>query len=336
MELFANPLVFIYMAAAAAAVAAFWYCGSLSRKSALLRLLSADNYDKLAPEGLARRRAAADALFLCGLALLFIALAAPQWGRERITAQARYSQAVAAVDVSASMLAQDIKPDRLSSAKTMLSVLLENMRNERLGLIAFTSQAYLQCPVTTDSAALKTLAGALSTQNLPVQGTALAPAVKLAAKMLGPYPGKKALVLITDGEDHSPQDIQAALKEARENEIKIITAGIGSAEGELIPVISPDGAKTYKKDAEGKTVLTKLDEQALISLARETGGVYIKYSTPQQTADDIAAQLAALDRTSTQSNARAVYKNRYRLPLCAGIILLFASVLIPLKKCKIR
>ncbi|MDR1123205.1 MAG: VWA domain-containing protein [Elusimicrobiota bacterium] len=334
MELFANPFAFVYMAVAAAAIAALWYFGNLSRKSALRRLLSADNYNKLAPAGLARRRAVRDALFLCGLGLLFIALAAPQWGRGKITAQAQYSQAVAAVDVSASMLAQDIKPGRLESAKIMLAMLLEGMRNERLGIIAFTSQAYLQCPVTTDTAALKTLAGALSTQSLPVQGTALAPAVKLAAKMLGPYAGKKALVLITDGEDHNPQDIQAALKEARENEIKIIAVGIGSAEGELIPVISQDGAKTYKKDAEGKMVLTKLDEQALISLARETGGVYIKYNTPQQTADDIAAQLAALDRTLTQSNARAVYKNRYQLPLFAGIILLLASVLIPLRKVK--
>ncbi|MDR0735158.1 MAG: VWA domain-containing protein [Elusimicrobiota bacterium] len=336
MELFANPFVFVYMAAVAAVIAALWYFGGLSRKNALKRLFSADNYDKLAPAGLARRRMAADTLFLCALALLFAALAAPQWGRGEITAQAQYSQAVAAVDVSASMLAQDIKPDRLESAKTMLAMLLENMRNERLGLIAFTSQAWLQCPITTDTAALKTLAGALSTQMLPAPGTALAPAVKLADKMLGPYAGKKALILITDGEDHNPQDIRAALKEARENEIRIITVGVGSAEGELIPVISQNGEKTYKKDSEGKTVLTKLDERALFSLARETGGIYIKYNTPQQTADDIAAQLAALDRTLTQSNARAVYKNRYQLPLCAAIILLLASVLIPLKKCKIR
>jgi Ca-activated chloride channel family protein len=335
MELFANPSILIYLPVALALMALLLYLGSLSRAKITGVLFSAQNYKSLAPRGLKGRRLASELLFMGGFAFIIISLAAPQWGREKITLETTYSQAALALDVSASMLAQDAKPNRLESAKTMFSMLLENIKNERVGLIAFTSQAYLQCPVTTDSAALKERAGAMHTDMLPAQGTALAPSVSLAARMLGVYPGKKALVLITDGEDHHPQDLQAAVAAARENDIKIITVGIGSAEGELIPVNTATGGKTYKKDAEGKTVVTRLDETALVSLAKATGGVYIKYTAPQTAAEEIAAQLSALDKSTSAANTRAAYKNRYRAALLIGMVFLLASILIPHKKGKI-
>ena len=334
MELFANPKIFVYMLFAALAAGLLYYLGLRARRRALKTLFKADNYKNLIPSGLSKRRAAADILLGLGILFLFIALAAPQWGRENILVEAHYSQAVIAVDISNSMLAQDVKPNRLESAKTMLAMLLENMTAERAGLIAFTSQAYLQAPVTSDIRALKTLAAALSTDMLPAQGTALAPAVKLAAKMLGVYPGKKALVIITDGEDHEPQDIQAAVNAARESGVKIIAVGIGSAEGELIPVKSEGGQRAYKKDAQGKTVITKLDENTLRSLAQATGGAYIKFTNPQQTADNIAAQLAALDKSLAQASGGAAYKNRYQIPLFIGLVLLMAAILVPLRKVK--
>jgi Ca-activated chloride channel family protein len=334
MELFANFKAFVYLVLAAAAVILFWHLGARGKRAALSALFSVNNYKALIHAELNRRRRCADILFLSGLFFLFIALAAPQWGKARVETQAMYSQAVIAVDISNSMLAQDVKPNRLQSAKTMLSMLIDNMNAERVGLIAFTSQAYLQCPITTDAGALKNLAAALSTENAYVQGTAIGPALTLAVKMLEPYPGKKALVLITDGEDHQPQDIQAAVDLARENEIKIIAIGIGSAEGELIPAMTPEGGKTYKKDSSGKTVLTKLDEKALIAFASATGGVYIKYTTPQQTSDEITAQLAALDKSTAQGSHRTVYKNRFQIPLAIGLLLLLCSVLIPLRKVK--
>lgn len=332
MEIFANPQILFYLALAACFVALVWYLGNASRRAALRSLFKGGVYGNLIPPELAARRRLTDILFLAGLFFLFIALAGPQWGRGKIMAQANYSQAVIAVDVSNSMLAQDVKPDRISAARMMVSMLLESIAGSRAGLIAFTSQAYLQCPITTDIAALKTLAAALSTKGVPTQGTALAPALTLAARMLSIYPGKKALVLITDGEDHNPQDIQAALALARENGIKVIAVGIGSAEGELIPITGPGGEKTYKKDSEGKTIITKLDEKTLISFAQATGGVYIRFTTPQQTADEIAAQLAALDKAALQTSRRAVYKNRYQIALAIAVLLILSSILIPLRK----
>jgi len=334
MELFANLNVFAYLVLAALVLALLWYAGSKRKAKIKAALFSRQNYASLIPPGLLARRRLADILFLTGVFFLFIALAGPQWGREKVDIEAHYSQVVIAVDVSNSMLAQDIKPNRLENAKMMLSMFIENMANERLGIIAFTSQAFIQSPITTDTAALKTLAGALSTKLLPVQGTALAPAISLAAKMLEPYPGTKALLLITDGEGHDPQDIEAALKIARDNSIKIIAVGIGSKEGELIPEILPDGTKTYKKDKEGRAVLTKLDEETLIKIARATGGAYIKYISPQQVADEAAVLLTNLDKTAIQRNQGVIYTNRYQLALFPAFLLLLASILIPLRKVK--
>ncbi|MDR0952582.1 MAG: VWA domain-containing protein [Elusimicrobiota bacterium] len=333
MELFANNKVFFYLIITALIIALAWFLGQKRKRKILALLFNKANYLQLLGPYIKNRKKLVDILFLTGLFFLFIALAGPQWGRDKTIFNANYSQSVVALDTSASMLAEDIKPNRIESAKMMLSMLFENMTNERLGVIAFTSIAQLQAPITTDMDALKTLTAAITTNTLPVQGTALAPAVNLSARMLGSYGGKKALVLITDGEDHSPQDIQAALKTARDNDIKIITIGIGSIEGELIPLETPQG-KTYKKDRDGKTVLTKLDENTLKSIASATGGVYIKYTTPQQVADEITLQLNALDKSTAQSLGRTGYKNRYQIPLFIAFILILCSILIPLRKVK--
>ncbi len=333
MELFNSPSIFIYMIFTAALLGALWYLGAARGEKIKRALFSAENYAKLVPQELKFRRRLKDILFLSGLFFFFLALAGPQWGRQKIDVEASYSQAVIAVDVSLSMLAEDVKPNRMDGAKTMLSMLIDNLARERVGIVAFTSKAFMQSPVTGDVGALKTLAQGLSVNMLPMPGTELAPAVNLAARMLAPYPGSKALVLVTDGEDHNPKDLQAALKTARDNDIKIIAVGIGSVDGELIP-IKENGVKSYKKDKNGKTVLTKLDEKSLINLASSTGGAYIKFNGAQQTAEDIYRQMLMLDKSSSLVSGGVLYKNRYQIPLFIGFVLVSSSILIVLRKVK--
>jgi len=333
MQLFAAPGVFIYLIISAIAVALLWLYGKSRRNKAIKTLFSAQNYANLVPQETARRRKIKEILFLSGVFFLFIALACPQWGREKVTSQMNYSQTIIALDVSNSMAARDVKPDRLDAAKTALSMLIDGFSDERVGIIAFTSRAFLQCPITTDISALQGLLSALNFNSLPVQGTSLASAVSLSSQMLAPYPGKKALVLVSDGEDHQPQDLQNAVKIARDNNIKIVAVGIGTKEGDLIPVVTSSGSG-YKKDRDGKPVLTKLEDSSLMSLASATGGVYIKYNSAQQTSDDISAQLAALDKVAGNITGGFVYKNRYQIPLFAGILLILSSILIPLRKVK--
>lgn len=334
MELFANTKIFFYLILTAIFVAVLWRIGSLRRKAVLNMLFSKTNFALLTPEGIKGRRLLKDILFLSGIFFLFLALAGLQWGKERRENVAAYSQAIIAVDVSLSMQAQDFKPNRLENAKTMLKMLFEDVAQERIGLIAFTSQSYMLCPITTDFNALKTLSEQLKINMLPVSGTAISPTIKLAARMLNPYGGVKALVLITDGEDHNPKDIEEALTVAREAGIKIITVGIGTAEGELIPIKTDKGTE-YKKDRSGKTVLTKLDEKSLIDIAAKTGGAYIKYTNAQQVADNIANQLRVLDKSLTRTTDVVVYKTRYQIPLALAIILIAGALCLPIRKGKI-
>ena len=334
MELFANTKIFFYLILTAIIIAVFWRLGSLRRKAVLKILFSKTNFKLLTPLELKIRRRLKDILFLSGVFFLFIALAGLQWGKERRESAANYSQAIIALDVSLSMQAEDFKPNRLENAKMMLKMLFEEITQERIGLIAFTSEAYMLCPITTDLDALKTLSERLKINMLPVAGTAIAPTIKLASRMLSPYAGVKALVLITDGEDHNPKDIEETLSTAREAGIRIITVGIGTEEGELIPIKTAQGIE-YKKDKDGKTVMTKLDEKSLINLASKTGGAYIKYTNAQQVADDIANHLRTLDKSLTKTTDTVIYKNRYQIPLVMAIILITGALCLPSRKGKI-
>lgn len=336
MGLFSNYKAFLYLLAASVFVALVWYAGAARYRAAALALFSAENFKRLIPPELPFRRKIKTLLFLGGIFFLFLALSGPQWGRKKQAAglNVKYSQSVVCLDLSNSMLAEDFRPNRLESAKLMITMMLEGLQNERLGLIGFTSLAYLQCPVTTDISALKMMTSRMSEGTLPVQGTSLQPVIALAVRMLKPYEGTKAVIIISDGEDHQKLDIETALKEAKENNIRIIAVGIGSAEGEIIPVLNKEGKREFKKDKQGKTVLSKLDEQTLKKIASLTGGVYIKFSNAQQTADEVLLQIKSLDKSASRGVVGSIYKNRYQIPLAAGFLLLVCSILIPLRKVK--
>lgn len=332
MRLFENPIYFIYMALALGGLGLVFWLGKLIKRRAAAALFG--------PQAYARLRGAKDALkalkvilFIAGICLIFISLARPQWGLEIIKAEGNFAQTVIAVDVSASMRARDVHPDRLDSAKHMLRMLVTHLKNERIGLIAFTSEAYIQCPITTDEDALKYFISSLQPNMLPVPGTSLAAPVKLAARMLDKYPGKKALILLTDGEDHTEEELKAAQTEAQKSGMRIIAIGIGTPEGELIPERTDVSGRVleYKKDREGKTVVTKLDEKALAALAAATQGVYIKYTTPAQVAAKVEEAVADLDKSRAAASSRARYKNRYQLPLGAALACLMLCFLLPLR-----
>jgi len=332
MKLFAYPIYFVYFLVALADWWLVLWLGKKRKNGLISRLFSPQAYARLTGGGdrFARLKAG---LFIVGLFFIFAALARPQWGIEVIEAQGNFAQTVIAVDVSASMKARDVQPDRLSSAKNMLRMLITHLRNERIGLIAFTSQAFVQCPITTDDEALKYFLSSLRPDMLPVAGTSLSAPVKLAAHMLSKYPGQKGLILLTDGEDHSPEELQEAQTIAQKQGIRIIAIGIGTPEGELIPekVDFSGQVLEYKKDKEGKTVITKLDEKSLAELAAATQGVYIKYTTPAQVATRVQEALENLDRSTSSVSARANYKNRYQIPLALAILCFLACIALPFK-----
>ena len=330
MELFEQPIYFLYFIGALAAVGIIFWLGRKLKARVLSALFGPLAYRRLLGGEDAFKKLKT-VLFLLGLFFLFTALAKPQWGLEIVKAEGNFVQAVIAIDVSASMRARDVQPDRLTSAKNMLRMLISHLKNERIGLIAFTSEAFVQCPITTDEEALKYFISSLNTDMIPSAGTSLAAPIKLAAHMLSKYPGKKALILLTDGEDHEPQELKEAQTIAQKEGIKIIAIGIGTTQGELIPQRTDVSGRIleYKKDREGKTVVTKLDEKSLAALAAATEGVYIKYTTPAQVAEKVEQAMRNLDRSRSAASARAGYKNRYQIPLSLAVLCLAGWILLP-------
>ena len=331
MKLFAEPIYFVYFLAALAGWRFLIWLGTKRKTHSIRALFGPAAYARLSGGG-NRFKRLRRILFALGLFFIFAALAKPQWGLEIMEAEADFSQTVIAVDVSASMRARDVKPDRLNSAKNMLRMLITHLPGNRIGLIAFTSQAFIQCPITTDTDALKYFVSSLQPDMLPVAGTSLAAPVKLAAHMLAKYPGQKGLILLTDGEDHSPEEIEQARVAAQKEGIRIIAIGIGTPQGELIPQRTDLSGKVleYKKDKDGKTVVTKLDEKGLAELAEATQGMYIKYTTPAQVAARVEEAVRDLDRSRSHVSAKAGYKNRYQIPLILAVICFACWLALPL------
>lgn len=335
MRLFAHPFVLIYILPVLAAVLFILWAGKRLTRHYIAKLFGANSYAKLTRH-LPKISWLRNGCLVAAVFFLFLALAGPQWGIEITEAQGNFAQTIIAVDVSASMRAQDKQPNRLENAKQMIRMLVSHLKEERIGIIAFTSQAFIQCPITTDTQALDYFINALQPDMLPVPGTSLAAPVELAARMLSQYPGQKALVLLTDGEDHTPEELAAAGKAAQENGIRIIAVGIGTPDGALIPARVDNNGRVieYKKDKSGKTVVSKLDETSLATLAQATGGTYISYSSAAQAARQIEAALSGLDKTTSATGSHAVYKNRYAFPLLLALLCLAAYMLWPQARSK--
>ena len=330
MGLFAKPIFLLYLIPVLCLLAGVLWLGAYLKNKYQRALFAQPAFDQLVAHLRPVSRWKNTLLFLCVL-FFFMALAGPQWGIEITQAQGSFAQTVIAVDVSASMRAQDAKPTRLENAKRMLQMLVTRLREERLGIIAFTSKAYIQCPITTDTDALNYFITSLQPDMLPVAGTSLAAPVELAAHMLSSYPGHKALILLTDGEDHTPEELKKAQEVAQQNSIRIIAVGIGSTQGALIPqrTDATGHVVEYKKDKSGKTVVSKLDEKSLAQLAQATGGIYITYTTPSQVANQIEQAVAGLDKSTSQTGRHVSYKNRYALALVLALLCLIGYIVWP-------
>ncbi|HAZ08230.1 MAG TPA: hypothetical protein DCZ01_06860 [Elusimicrobia bacterium] len=282
-------------------------------------------------EGAAGDRLLAARLRLAALALLLAALAGPQWGVELMETRGSARQVVVAVDVSLSMLAQDAKPSRLERAKKSLSLLLESMRGERVGVVAFAGAAHVVCPLTHDVEAAKQILEALDGGAVPTPGTEIGSAIRAASAMAGRFTGAKTVVLLTDGEDHRSDPLGAA-REAAAAGVRVFAVGIGTAEGEPIPL---EGGG-YKKDQKGGTVISRLGEETLARVAQATGGGYYRSSPGMDEISEIVAKIKAGDPSRGLAATAARWRDRYAWPLSLACLLICLEMTLPLLTFKVR
>ncbi len=233
---------------------------------------------------------------------------------------------VFAVDVSKSMLAEDIAPNRLEKSKQLVTQILNSLASDRVGIIAYAGKAFPQLPITTDYAAAKMFLQNMNTDMLSSQGTAINEAIELAKTYYDDEEQtNKILIIISDGEDHGSNAIGIA-EEASEEGIRIFTIGVGKPNGGPIPIKKNGVVLNYKKDNEGETVITKLDETTLKNIADEANGVYINGSNTSEVVDTIQGLLEQMDKKEFESKQIADFKDQFQWFLGFAIFLLFLDI----------
>lgn len=261
-------------------------------------------------------------LLMAGVLLLSAALARPQWGADWEKAETRGIDIMIALDTSRSMLAEDISPNRLERSKLAILDLLESVRGDRVGLIAFAGNAFLQCPLTLDYQAFRQTLAALDTDSIPVGGTDVASAIDEAEAYFEKSGNDRLLILITDGEDLEASGIQRA-REAGSKGTRILTVGVGSTSGELIPITTPEGGRDFLRDASGKPVSTALDEATLKRIAEASDGLYAPLGPTGSGLQRVYEfSLARGEDRERQEMLQRIPIERYQWPLLAGILLL--------------
>ena len=263
------------------------------------------------------------------LSFLIIALVNPKMGTKLKTIKREGVDVVFALDVSKSMLAEDVAPNRLEKAKQIISRIIDKLGSDRVGIIIYAGNAYPLLPITTDQAAAKMFLQSMNTDMLTSQGTAIDQAIELATTYYDDEDQtNRVLFIISDGEDHSEGTTLSAVEEATEMGIQIYTIGVGMPKGAPIPIKRNGVVESLKKDSKGEVVITKLNEEVLVDIADDGNGEYINGSNTEQAVEYIKEQLNQMDKTEFEAKQFAEYKDQYQWFLGAGLLFLFLDVFV--------
>lgn len=277
-------------------------------------------------------------LLYAALALLIIGMAGPKIGSEIREVTREGVDLMIALDVSRSMSAEDVRPNRLDKARFEISSLIERLQGDRVGLILFTNTAFQQCPLTTDYAAFSMYMDLASTEQLPAAGTNFNAPLDEALKAFDSRGGQRAeaakvLLFFSDGEDHSP-GIEQQLEALREAGVYVYTVGIGSPSGAPIPLYDARSGRrsSYVTDRQGERVISRLESENLRRMAEAGNGRYYEIRRGNDRLDSFTRQLAELERREFASEQYSDYANRYQYPVGAGLLLLCLYFMIPAYK----
>jgi Ca-activated chloride channel family protein len=325
---FAHPEYLYALYAIPVLILGLWYLNR-NRKKLLESFADKKLHRVLIPDFSSLKNWFKAGLILLALVLLIFAVANPQIGTRIQEVKQTGIDVFIALDVSRSMLAEDIKPNRLEKAKYQISSLINKLRGDRIGLIIFAGEAYVQFPLTTDYSAANLFLSAVDVNSVPQQGTAIASAIDLSTKSFDYKTStQRVIVIITDGEDHEG-DIMQAVERAREKGIKIYTIGLGSPTGVPIPVYNAQGQQVdYKKDENGNIVLTKLDESILKQIASAGDGKYFLGSNYEDYLDRIYSDLSSLEKSEFGVRKVTDYEDRFYYFLAPAIILVLIEFFI--------
>jgi len=259
------------------------------------------------------------------IAGIVIALVNPKIGTTTETVKREGVDIVFAVDVSKSMLAEDVAPNRLDKSKQMVAQIINSLGTDRIGIIGYAGSAYPVLPITTDYSVAKMFLQSMNTDMVSSQGTAITDALELASSYFDNPQTSKIIILLSDGEDHG-EGSQEAADELLKKNIRLITIGVGTEKGGNIPIKVNGRIESYKKDNQGETVITKLYPDALKSLAETTKGGYVYGSSSREVTAYIKNALQNIEKTEFESKEVALYESQFQWFLGGAFILLFLDI----------
>ncbi|MFQ5718088.1 MAG: VWA domain-containing protein [Acidobacteriota bacterium] len=299
------------------------------RRAVLARLGSWAMVRRLAASSGLERPVVKTALVLMAAALLVLAWARPQWGRVAEPVTRRGIDVVIALDTSTSMLAADARPERMALGKAFAADLAHRLAGNRVGLVAFAGSAFPQCPLTLDTSAVQVFLDIMEVGDVPDAGSNLEEAIEVSMDAFPEdSPGRRVIVLISDGEGLQGDAVSAAARAAAAG-VLVYTVGTGTPSGAPIPLTGEDGAmRGYKKDHDGRVVTTRLDRKALDAIARAGRGRFILATSTLGGSARLAEDIDRMEKADLSSRIITTFKERFQIPLLGAVLLLFIETFI--------
>ncbi|HCT30092.1 MAG TPA: hypothetical protein DIW31_05045 [Bacteroidales bacterium] len=313
-------------------ISLFWFV-TILQKRAIKRFGNIETLAQLMPGFSTQRGWLKVIIFSIALTLIIFGLAGPQFGSKLTEVKRKGIELIIALDVSNSMMAQDIQPSRLERAKQAISRLVDKLSDDRLGLIVFAGDAYVQLPVTNDYISAKMFLSSINPGMVPKQGTAIGSAINLASSSFSPQSEtSKVIVVISDGENHEDDPIEAA-KRAADQGIFVYTIGIGSPQGSPIPA-SQENQTSFWKDKDGNVVVSKLDEETLSKVAIAGNGKYIRATNTQLGLLPLFDEVNKMQKTEMKEKIYSEYNDQFQYLFAFALLLLVLEFIILERKNK--
>ncbi len=327
---------YLWLLVAVVLLGVVWGYGEWRRRRRMDQWADSGMFGRLIPDRSGWRPVAKMVLTLMGLALVVVALANPQVGSRIEKGKRAGSDVAICLDLSNSMMAEDIQPNRLERSKRVVVNLLNSLAGDRVSLVAFAGSSFIQMPLTGDYSATKLFLDEMDCSMISEQGTAIGDAIEKGMMTLGYGDAdrewvknkNRAIIVISDGENHEDDAVGAARNAAHEG-VRVCTIGMGLPEGSPIPEFDARGRRNnYKRDRAGNVIMTHLNEQMLREVAQAGDGVYVRAGNVNSGLSDITNLIESLDKEEYGEAQFAAYESRYMYPLVAGLLCLLVEVLL--------
>ena len=320
-----EEITYLYLLLLLPFLAAFFLYSNFKRRKAIRRFGDPQLMAQLMPDVSKYRPDVKFWLVFLAIGLFAVLLARPQFGSKLETVKRKGVEVIIALDISNSMLAQDVQPSRLEKAKMLMSKLVDGMENDKVGMIVFAGDAFTQLPITSDYISAKMFLESINPSLISKQGTAIGAAIDLATRSFTPQEGVgRTIILITDGENHEGGAVEAA-KAAAEKGIQVNVLGVGSPDGAPIPV---EGTNDFRRDGDGKVVVTRLNEAMCQEIAKDGKGIYVRVDNTNSAQKAIVQEINKMAKADVESKVYSEFNEQFQVIAWIILLLLLAEMLV--------